>query len=131
MENSATVRVYANARKFVVVPLIGEAEVTPAHQVNLTMGRPVAYSLTRALESARGRSTSADDIVAWDGENGMWWQHHLLRVTITWSEDHIRVVPDEGRPARHPQSPITTFPADTPTAQIAEWLISRLGTCLD
>ncbi len=131
MEKLTAVRVYANAKKFVVVPLIGEAEVTPTHQVHLTMGRPIAYTLARALESVRSRSTSADGIVAWDGEHGTWWAHHLLRVTITWSEDHIRVVPDEGRPARHPKPAVTTFPADTATSQVAEWLINQLGKDLN
>jgi hypothetical protein len=127
MEKLTAVRVYANAKKFVVIPLIGEAEVTPAQQVHLTIGRPIAYTLARALESARNRSTSTGDIVAWDGENGTWWAHHLLHATITWSEHHIRVVPDEGRPARHPQPTVATFPTDTATSQIAEWLIRQLG----
>ncbi len=139
MEQAApSIRVYASGRQFVIVPLVPgpeglPTETAPAYPVYLTMGRPVAYTLTRAIREAQAQSgAAAGDMVTWDGEDGKWWAHALLRVTVTWEPDRItiasapRVKANAGvLPADETQH--FALPADTPASGIAEWLIRHLG----
>ena len=134
-----SIRVYASGRQFVVVPLVPgpdglSVEAAPAHPVYLTMGRPVAVTLTRAIRSAQEQSRAAarGDIAPWDGDCGKWWAHHLLRVTVTWQPDQItiasgpRVKANAGAPAED-ETQYSVLPVDTPAPEIAEWLIRHLG----
>jgi hypothetical protein len=159
MEQRPSIRVYASGRQFVVVPLATGAdgeptvlrrtpgcrrtvEVTPVHHVYLTMGRPVAHSLTQAISAAQAQSQAATGtrIAVWDGEGGRWWTHHLFRATIAWQADRIEIalgpeVPDLGgrvkadaeAPAEDPLQRSVVLPAGAPASEIAEWLIRALG----
>ncbi len=98
-----TIHVYANGHGFVVVPVLidaegHEVEGTPANAVPLTLGRPTTLTLTKALRSAREQSAAgqSDTFIAWDGENGRWWTHHLFRTTIVWRADAV-VITSEPR----------------------------------
>jgi len=138
MEHGPSIRVYASGRQFVVVPLItgkdgALIEATPVQPVYLTMGRPVAYTLTRAVRDARAHSKTTTDVKAWDGEGGKWWAHHLLRVTITWAGDGIEIASgprakaNAGAPVEGEAEERFTLPAETPASELAEWLIRHLG----
>ncbi len=136
MEHGPSIRVYASGRQFVVVPLVtGEddalLEATPVQSVYLTMGRPVAYTLTRAVRDARAHSETTTDVKAWDGEGGKWWAYHLLRVTIAWAVDGIEITSgprakaNAGAPSEAEER--FTLPEGTPASELAEWLIRHLG----
>ncbi len=98
-----TIHVYANGHGFVVVPVLidaagHEVEGTPANLAALTLGRPTTLALTKALRSAREQSAAgqSDTWIAWDGDNGKWWAHHLFRATIVWHADAV-VITSEPR----------------------------------
>ena len=135
-----SIRVYASGRKFVVVPLVErpdehQIEAAPAHHVNLTLGRPAVLTLTKAIRSARERSTAepSGSVVAWDGEDGRWWVHHLLSVTVTWEASRIvitsgpRMKANAGASVQEEAFHRLELPTDTPASDIAEWLIRHLG----
>ena len=140
MQQRPAIRVYAGGRQFVVVPLVTgldsqPVEVAPAHPVYLTLGRPIAYVLAQAISAAKGQSRMAvhTDAVAWDGEGGRWWTHHLFRATIVWQPDQVvissgpRAKTDAGVPTGDETLRGIVLPADTPASGIAEWLIRTLG----
>jgi hypothetical protein len=133
-----SIRVYASGRQFVVVPLVPgpdglPVEAAPAHSVYLTMGRPVAYTLTRAIRQAQAVSgAAAGDIVTWDGDRGKWWAHSLLQVTVTWELDRIAIASGPRAKADAGVAPgdetqHSALPVDTQASEIAEWLIRHLG----
>ena len=123
------VHIYANGRTFVVVPVTetpdGKAvEVTPVHEIPLTLGRPTVFRLTRAIRSAREFSESEESITAarWDGDGGRWRQHHLMWVAIKWEATHVRMLQ-----ANLGEETSVTLPVDTPESELAERLIQWLG----
>lgn len=142
MSTEAKIRVYANGRRFVVVPVISTplpssdsnpeaVEITPAHSIPLTLGRPTVVRLARALRAAKQASQAAeDDAPRWDGEGGRWWAHHLLGLALTWRETEIALAEirgrDSARDLAHDLAPLT-LPAETPESALAEKLIELLG----
>jgi hypothetical protein len=132
MQNDATIHIYANGRRFVIVPVVSNPdteslEVEPAYAIPLTLGRPTVVRLARALRVAR-QVGQRGEVPAdrWDGEGGRWWSHHLLGLTLTWTENQIAL---EGLRERDSEPDI--FPADTPDTTLAEKLIERLGQKLN
>jgi len=123
------IHIYANGRTFVVVPVTeapdGKAvEVTPVHEIPLTLGRPTVLRLTRAIRNARKFCENEESIhtVRWDGDGGRWRQHHLMLVAIKWEAAHVRMLePDLG------EETSVTLPVDTPESELAERLIQWLG----
>jgi hypothetical protein len=123
------VHIYANGRTFVVVPVTeapdgNVVEVTPVHEIPLTLGRPTVFRLTRAIRSAREFSEGEESITAarWDGSGGKWRQRHLMWVTIKWEAAHVRVLqPNLG------EETFVTLPMNTPESELAERLIQWLG----
>ncbi|MCD6287424.1 MAG: hypothetical protein J7M39_16075 [Anaerolineae bacterium] len=123
------VHIYANGRTFVVVPVTeapdGKAiEVTPVHQIPLTLGRPTVFRLARAIRNAREFCENEGSIhaVLWDGDGGRWRQHHLMWVAIKWDADHVRMLqPHLGKERS------VILPMDTPESKLAERLIQWLG----
>ena len=149
-----TIHVYANGHGFVVVPVLidaagHEVEGTPANLAALTLGRPTTLTLTKALRSAREQSAAgqSDTCIAWDGDNGKWWAHHLFKATIVWHADAVVITseprgktsdailprPKQAGLAQDDQSDaheVSELPADAPASEIAEWLIRHLGELL-
>lgn len=131
------VHVYGDGRGFVVVPVIlhasGEAvEITPVQRVMLTLGRPTAYELSRALAQALSRSAEApEDAARWDGDRGRWWEHHLLLVVLRWETDRVLFTPQQRRvDGTWQPANCRAFPPDVTTGALAEELIRYLGVCL-
>ena len=123
------VHIYANGRTFVVVPVTeapdgNVVEVTPVHEIPLTLGRPTVFRLTRAIRSARKLSESEESITAarWDVDEGRWRQHHLMWVAIKWEAAHVRMM----EPDLDDETSVT-LPVDTPESELAERLIQWLG----
>ena len=123
------VHIYANGRTFVVVP-VKEApdgnvvEVTPVHEIPLTLGRPTVLRLTRAIRNAREscENGGSSHTVRWEGDGGRWRQHHLMLVAIKWEAAHVRMLePDLG------EETSVTLPVDTTESELAERLIQWLG----
>ncbi len=128
MQNKPSVHVYANGRRFVVVPVVQEPgseaiEIAPVLDVPLTLGRPTVVRLTNALRAARENSQkSAPPQTLWDGEKGRWWAHHLLCLAICWEKEQISLTA-----YREASSEPILFPADTPSSELAGRLIKMLG----
>ena len=132
------VHVYGSGREFVVVPLAHSdeedwIEVTPVHRVNIILGRSVVAPLARALREAKARSTAGlqEDAEPWDGDEGRWWDHHLLWVRITWSPAHITFAPQDisesGAEAEMPE----IMPGNLPETKLATRLVEYLGQRLE
>jgi len=123
------IHIYANGRTFVVVPVTeapdgNVVEVTPMHEIPLTLGRPTVFRVARAIRNAREFSESEESITAarWDGDGGRWWQHHLISVAIKWEAPHVRIL----QPSLGEETSVT-LPVDTPESELAERLIQWLG----
>lgn len=136
MQEQGRVHVYANGRRFVVVPVVdgdggAPIELEGGHTVPLTLGRPTVVRLSRALGAARADSEQAAAQAAaqiglprpqWDGEDGRWWDHHLLGLAVCWAADQITITELQDEPPE----PVL-FPKETPDSVLAEQLIARLG----
>ena len=128
MQVKATVHVYANGRRFVVVPVVHDAagdpiETQDMQTVPLTLGRPTVVRLGRALRAAREQSLrGASDRPRWDGEEGRWWSHHLLGLAIRWEDDRA-LLSDLGDSSPEP----VLLPTGATDSQVAEHLIELLG----
>ena len=126
------VHIYANGRTFVVVPVAetpdgNVVEITPVHEIPLTLGRPTVFRLIRAIRHARELSENEESVhaVRWDGDGDRWRQHHLMWVAIKWEAAHVRML----EPDLDDETSVT-LPVDTPESELAERLIQWLGQSL-
>jgi len=99
-------------------------EVTPVHEIPLTLGRPTVFRLTRAIRNARESSENEESITAarWDGNGGRWMQHHLMWIAIRWEASHVQML----QPDLDEETSVI-LPVDTPESELAERLIHWLG----
>ena len=128
MKTEAFAHIYANGRRFIIVPVVTRPDGQPIEldapqTVPLTLGRPTVVRLTRALHAAKEASHQGNPEAApWDGESGRWWSHHLLGLTLHWGDDQVTLSGlQEGE-----MTPIV-FSTETPEGEIAERLIALLG----
>ena len=127
-EASEFIHIYANGRRFVIVPVMrdstGEAvEIEPAAEVPLTLGRPTVVRLAWAVRDTRAVSRQARTSAArWDGEAGRWWDHHLLSVSVAWEEDQVVI-----RALQAPAGDPIFLSPDVSDDELSETLITLLG----
>lgn len=133
------VHVYGSGRVFVVVPLTQSdegawIEMTPVERVNIAQGRSVVAPLAQALRDGKARSSVGMQAEAdvWDGDKGRWWDHRLLCVRITWSQEHIIFAPQPQDASESEVSDLTEImPGNLPEVKIATRLVEYLGQQLN
>ncbi len=133
------VHIYGSGRVFIVVPVAQSdtgdwVEMNPVERVNIILGRSVVVPLAQALREAQAQSTAGlqSEADRWDGDGGRWWDHHLLHVRITWSQEHITFAPQPAASGKSEiKEPLELIPGDVPESKLATRLIEYLGERLE
>jgi len=122
--------IYANGRGFVIVPVCRDnagdsREYQPVQRVSLALGYSMTQRLARALQKAQAQSSNGGAPgELWDGDQGHWWQHHLLAVKVVLSAEGI-MLSDLREDAR-----LAEWPAGASFYKVAQRILEQLREIL-